>query len=99
MEVAIRGTAKYRYFTMKEFEGEFTFSDSLHPWNGKHVLIYFHHGVGDISLYEKENQLNAIQHGGYLSTKDFGELLVLFYEEGSKSRIHKFFAAPAQNRQ
>ncbi|SFN97238.1 hypothetical protein [Proteiniclasticum ruminis] len=63
MEVTIRGTAKYRYFTMKEFEGEFTFSDSSHRWNGKHVLIHFHHEEGDVSLYEKGNQLNSMQHG------------------------------------
>lgn len=97
MEVTIRGTAKYRYFTMKEFEGEFTFSDSLHPWNAKHVLIHFYKGVGNVSLYEKENQLNSMQDGGYVSTKDFEELLILFYEEGSQPRINKFFAAPALN--
>lgn len=97
MEVTIRGTAKYRYFSMNEFEGEFTFSDSLHPWNGKHVLIHFHHEEGDVSLYDKENQLNSMQPGGYLSTQDFEEILILYYEEGSQPRINKFFAAPAQN--
>ena len=97
MEVTIRGTAKYLYFKLKEFEGDFTFSDSLQPWNGKHVLIHFYKGVGDVSLYEKENQLNSMQDGGYVSTKDFEELLILFYEEGSQPRINKFFAAPALN--
>jgi hypothetical protein len=99
MDVTIRGTAKYRYFTMKEFEGEFTFSDSLHPWNGKHVLIHFYKGVGNVSLYEKENQLNSMQHGGDLSTKDFEEILILYYEEGSQPRTDEFFAAPAKNRE
>lgn len=97
MEVTIRGTAKYRYFMMKEFEGEFTFSDSSHLWNGKHLLIRFHHEEGDVSLYEKGNQLNSMQHGGYVSTKDFEEILILYYEEVSQPRINKFFAAPAQN--
>ena len=97
MKVTIRGTAKYRYFTMNEFEGEFTFSESSHPWNGKHLLIRFHHEEGDVSLYEKGNQLNSMQHGGYVSTKDFEEILILYYEEGSQPRINKFFAAPAQN--
>ena len=97
MKVTIRGTAKYRYFSMNEFEGEFTFSDSSHLWNGKHLLIRFHHEEGDVSLYEKGNQLNSMQHGGYVSTKDFEEILILYYEEGSQPRINKFFAAPAQN--
>jgi len=97
MKVTIRGTAKYRYFSMNEFEGEFTFSDSSHLWNGKHLLIRFHHEEGDVSLYEKGNQLNSMQHGGYVSTKDFEEILMLYYEEGSQPRINKFFAAPAQN--
>ncbi len=99
MEVTIRGTAKYRYFSMNEFEGEFTFSDSSHLWNGKHLLIRFHHEEGDVSLYEKGNQLNSMQHGGYVSTKDFEEILILYYEEGSQPRIDEFFAAPAQNRE
>lgn len=97
MDVTIRGTAKYRYFSMNEFEGEFTFSESSHPWNGKHLLIRFHNEEGDVSLFEKGNQLNSMQHGGYVSTKDFEEILILFYEEGSQPRIKKFFAAPAQN--
>jgi hypothetical protein len=99
MEVTIRGTAKYRYFSMNEFEGEFTFSDSSHLWNGKHLLIRFHHEEGDVSLYEKGNQLNSMQHGGYVSTKDFEEILILYYEEGSQPRIDEFFAAPAKNRE
>ncbi len=99
MEVTIRGTAKYRYFSMNEFEGEFTFSDSSHPWNGKHVLIRFHNEEGDVSLFEKENLLNSMQHGGYVSTKDFEEILILYYEEGSQPRIDEFFAAPAKNRE
>ena len=99
MEVTIRGKAKYRYFTMNEFEGEFTFSESSHPWNGKHLLIRFHNEEGDVSLFEKGNQLNSMQHGGDLSTNNFEEILILFYEEGSQPRINKFFVAPAQNRE
>ena len=97
MEVTIHGTAKYRYFSMNEFEGELAFSDSSHPWNGKHVLIRFHNEEGDVSLFEKGNQLNSMQHGGDLSTNNFEELLILYYEEGSQPRINKFFTAPAKN--
>lgn len=82
MDVTIRGTAKYRYFSMNEFEGEFTFSESSHPWNGKHLLIRFHNEEGDVSLFEKGNQLNSMQHGGYVSTKDFEEILILFMKKG-----------------
>lgn len=99
MEVTIRGTAKYRYFSMNEFEGEFTFSDSLHPWNGKHVLIHFYKGVGNVSLYEKENQLNSMQHGGYVSTNNFEEILMLFYGDEGLLTMNTFFAAPAKNRE
>ena len=99
MEVTIRGTAKYRYFSMNEFEGEFTFSDSSHPWNGKHVLIRFHNEEGDVSLFEKENLLNSMQHGGYVSTKDFEEILILFYGDEGLLTMNTFFAAPAKNRE
>lgn len=99
MNVAIRGTAEYRFFQLKVFEGQFIFSEPSHPWNDKSLLIHFYEGMGHVKTYDEAYQLSSKKEGGYVLTKDFEELLVLFQDSESTAEIHRFFAAPAQNRE
>lgn len=99
VKVSIRGTAEYRYFTLREFDGQIKFSDTRIPWNEKSVHIQFQRGLGHARTYNEENQLNSLQSVGYVFTDDFDEIVILLHGEEGITKIREYIVAPARNRQ
>ncbi|MBQ3552838.1 MAG: hypothetical protein IJA35_06840 [Clostridia bacterium] len=103
-QITIKGTATYRFFSIKGFTGTMKLDDPEFPFD-KHVTFTFDSKGRTASITSFEpggvNFLETLEHAGYVFMRDFDEVLVTFSssrdESSDDSRRHSssFFVAPA----
>lgn len=99
IQLTIEGTAEYRFFKLKKFDGHIRFSNSEVLWSGKPVYISYHDGLGHINTYNEADPINTFEFVGYVAMDNFEEMLILLYDEGSARNLERYIVAPAMNRQ
>lgn len=96
-QISIKGTAKCRLLGLVEFDGSIIIKDTLHHVSMDQIYIQFGNGLGQASSYENSAQLDSYSYVGYICTTDFNKLLLMFYDENSEVKYHRYYVAPAEN--